>query len=83
MNTSQYYENRIIVSENENLSVLTEKEKNKIFDDLRKIYRLVFKKYRVGNLPIYNPDIFSELTEEGFIYWVSKNNPDMAHILDQ
>lgn len=63
--------------------IVTEKEKNKTIENIKNIYYSVFEKHQMGNLLIYNPNIFSELSEECFIYWIAKNNKDMEYILEK
>ncbi len=63
-----------------NFLIEKEQKKNVIVDHLSILYNDVFEFFRQGKMAIFNPNIFSKLTQQRFIYWAIDNNPDLKKI---
>ena len=61
----------------------SEVNKRLYFKSVDKLYRLITKNYRDGDMLMYDPYIFSNLRHKDFVDWLLANNEEIADILNE
>lgn len=81
-NTIQTHTEEKINDESLKIELELEKanKKDSYLKQIHVLYEDVIEKFRLGNLSVYNPNIFSKLTEQQFANWIINNNKEITDL---
>lgn len=57
-----------------------QEQTNFVVDEIYGLYAGTIGKFKRGELPVYNPDLFADMTEQKFFDWVVQNSPDAGKL---